>query len=313
MSSFVDFAYAPGKYGTKTTALSIFASWAWGVSILVGMDVVMKKGIGAFAVWASANALALALYGWLTRKHASLEDVLPAKARPVYIAAMIVIQWFSLLVNLTAIRTGISMMGLPGYLEIVVPICVFGLWVFLRGYSGAVWSDVIPGVLWMALLALGIVIGIRNPSGEIVQTSGGDYLWAMWSAIMLFSGPIMDRQMWQRRRSVGSHTPFYLAAGIFALYMVLVGLSAFFLRGHSTILGVVVILVAGSTLASALSALSTFVGGVAGGRAVMAGMYALAMAVMHNPLSLIAIWSAYASLRVPFAAYAVWRLSRSRR
>lgn len=313
MSNFIDFAYAPGKYGAKTTALSIFASWAWGVSILVGMDVMMKKGLGAFIIWASANALTLALYGWLTRKHDSIEEALPAKARPVYVAAMMVIQWFSLMVNLTAIRTGISMMGLPGYLEIVVPILVFGLWVFLRGYSGAVWSDVIPGVLWLVLLAVGIAIGIQSPSGELVQTSGNDYLWAMWSAVMLFSGPIMDRQMWQRRRSVGSHTPFYLAAGIFALYMILVGLSAFFLHGHPVILGVVIILVAGSTLASALSALSTFVGSVSRGRLAMLGMYALAMAAMYNPLSLIAIWSTYASLRVPFAAYAAWRLSRSER
>lgn len=38
---------------------SIAISWAWGTSLILGMQIAQQKGLEAFGIWATANCLTL--------------------------------------------------------------------------------------------------------------------------------------------------------------------------------------------------------------------------------------------------------------
>ena len=82
-----DFILGNLKLGNWQKGITTAASWAWGVSVIVGIQVFQQKGIEAFAIWAAANSLTLALLGWLfTRvQHGTLKlaAVVPAWSRPL--------------------------------------------------------------------------------------------------------------------------------------------------------------------------------------------------------------------------------------
>lgn len=52
--------------GVKS-GVSAAASWAWGTSLIVGMEIAQTKGRAAWGIWATANAATLAVFGALTR------------------------------------------------------------------------------------------------------------------------------------------------------------------------------------------------------------------------------------------------------
>lgn len=47
---------------------SIAISWAWGTSLILGMEIARTQGIETFAIWATANCLTLAIFGLLYKK-----------------------------------------------------------------------------------------------------------------------------------------------------------------------------------------------------------------------------------------------------
>ena len=50
------------KNSTFFYAMSLAASWAWGTSLVVGMETVQTKGLIPFLIWAIANSLAIPLF-----------------------------------------------------------------------------------------------------------------------------------------------------------------------------------------------------------------------------------------------------------
>ena len=55
---------------------SIAISWAWGTSLILGMQIAQTKGLEAFSIWATANCLTLVLFGWLYRSKILKPEVL---------------------------------------------------------------------------------------------------------------------------------------------------------------------------------------------------------------------------------------------
>ena len=49
------------KNSTLFYAMSLAASWAWGTSLVVGMETIQTKGLIPFMIWAIANSLAIPL------------------------------------------------------------------------------------------------------------------------------------------------------------------------------------------------------------------------------------------------------------
>lgn len=311
MSDIIKFAFAPGRFSRHITAISIASSWAWGVSIVVGMNVFSAKGIGAFLIWASANALALAVFGWASRSHDDFESVVPRWTHKPYHVVMMLIQWFCLLVNITAIQLGTSMIGLSPIVSWLVIATIFVLWIIWKGYVATVWTDIYPALIWMGTLAMSMWFVQDSQVINLVTSQNTDYKWALWGAVILFAGPFMDRQMWQRRKSVGESKPFYIAALYFAVYMLLVGCAAVFLSDHKQIIGAVILLIASSTLSSSLSAISSFFASVRKARMWMVVFLGMALVATLPSYSILAIWTAYGSMRIPFAIYLTWKLKKT--
>lgn len=76
--------------------ISAASSWAWGTSLVVGMEVAQTKGLGAWAIWAMTNTAALALFGLLAPRL----KVMRAFDRPVIKAGALLIQLFILVIQM---------------------------------------------------------------------------------------------------------------------------------------------------------------------------------------------------------------------
>ena len=59
--------------------VSAAASWAWGTSLIVGMEIAQTKGLAAWGIWATANAATLAVFGALIRSGLLARHVFDAK------------------------------------------------------------------------------------------------------------------------------------------------------------------------------------------------------------------------------------------
>ena len=67
------------KNSTFMYAMSLAASWAWGTSLVVGMQTVQTKGIIPFLIWAIANSLAIPLFGFIAYRIPNLERVVNSR------------------------------------------------------------------------------------------------------------------------------------------------------------------------------------------------------------------------------------------
>ena len=306
MSDFKRFILGSRGLGSFQMAVIIAASWAWGVSVIVGMQVFQNRGLASFAIWAAVNSLTLLLFGYLsslTRRDAiKLADVLPARLEKPYILITYLIQFFSMLVNMTAIKLALSMLGYGGYWWLVLSALIFS-GVVLWGFTHASRGNIAKFVIWMALLVTTICV---SGNGLVVKQSGpGDISWALYGALILFCAPVLDQQMWQRRAAFKADglRPFAGASALFGVYMLLVALAAGMGYG-GVIIALVILLVAGSTLASAVSAVSTFHRDTKTARVSMLLAFSAAAACMVLSLSVLQIWTIYGSLRIPFALVA---------
>ena len=302
-----NFLYGNLRLGSFQKGVTLAASWAWGISIIVGMQIFQTKGIEAFAIWAAANSLTLALLGWIfTKVPAEVvmsPEIMPAWGKPIYSALTYAIQFFSVLVNITAIKTAFKMLGFVDYWPALCILVFAG--VCLRGFGHAVRGNIVKYALWMALL-----IYVLWEPGQVAFTHSTipDINFALYGALILFCAPVLDQQMWQRRKAFGSGiSPFLWASGLFALYMVLVGLVAAIGAG-GLVIALVILLVAGSTLASALSAVSCYHKTKTSARAGMATVFIFAITCTVFNLSVLQIWVLYGSLRIPFALFAFYRI-----
>ncbi|GGE47753.1 hypothetical protein GCM10011391_28160 [Pullulanibacillus camelliae] len=160
------------------------------------------------------------------------------------------------------------------------------------------------------IFVIGIAILVILLGGEhhiITHSNTEDIHWAIWSSLILISGPIVDQQIWQRRISTGySISPFILSSLIFAFYMCLIGLLAYFGKMHSILIGIIVIGVAGSTLVGALSAVGSYGKTIFQSRTWMVILFLMALMALVAKTNILNLWTFYGSIRVPFAIIAAF-------
>lgn len=308
------YLYGNLKLTTWQQGITIAASWAWGVSVIVGMSVFQERGLAAFAIWAFANSITLALVGWLFAKLPlnvnKLSEAMPAWAKWPYVAIVYVIQFFSVLVNITAIKTAFKMIG---YSYLWMPFALFlAVGVFVWGFNHVAKGNLVKYTIWIILLAL-MATSILAGNAQVKVSSTQDVNWALYSALILLCAPILDHQMWQRRAAfmISKPAPFVAASMFFALYMVLIGAVAA-TGGGGIIIVAVILLVAGSTLASALSAITCQHNSVAKSRTALAIVFIFALICTVFNFSVLQLWVAYGSLRIPFAIIAIVAILRRR-
>lgn len=282
---------------------SIAISWAWGTSLILGMQIAQTKGIDAFGIWASANCFTLVLFGWLYRKGFIFEEVLN---KPVVKIFTNLIQIFCLIIQLKILNETL--------LNFVSPISAYllsasmgiglTLLMYYRGLAESIRTDLFQGILTITTLCVMAYLCMDKASLPILRSTTPDITWGLWSACILLSGIMTDIQHWQRAK-VNKAFAFECAGLIFAIYLSLVYfLSKFeFDSTLNTLLLVVVIGVTTSTIDSIAVALHRDFGkknGTLIGLGICLGFGLLL------ELSVLSIWSYFGSIRVALALYILY-------
>lgn len=298
-----------------TLPLSIAASWAWGTSLIVGMQIAQEKGFIAWLIWATANCLTLVLFGELTRRGFLTRSVF--EHRVVKWMALAV-QIFCLVVNLNilneiAIRLGASPM--TAYIFATVVGLIFILWMYPHGLSTSIFTDKYQALLTGASLAAIVALGLCSDTPRVThaESSLSDVMWGCWSACILFSGPIGDIMHYQRADRAGHTKAYAMAGGLFAIYLTLVLMCSFFTftPWMNMLLLVAVICVTTSTIDSIAVALHEMVNKTVG---TIAACLVCVLWGVFADIGIIVLWSNAGVFRVLFAltiiylAYRAYRL-----
>lgn len=294
------------------TALSIgvsaAASWAWGTSLMVGMQIVRQKGLAAWAIWAAANALTLAAFWLLTRRGFLDRRVFD---RPAIRWAALLIQMLCLVIQMNILFDVLHGFGLGwwgSYAAASATGVVFTLWMYRRGLATSVRTDVWQWLAAMAAILAIIAVGLWTDAPRIAfpRSGAGDVLWGVWSACILLAGPVGDVQHWQRAEAAGRGSPAYLyGAGFFALYMLLIPAMARFAFSPlmNALLLAAVLCVTTSTIDSIAVALHR-TGSRLSGTLVSLGI-CLCWGVFAQ-MGVLSLWSSAGVYRVAFALALLW-------
>lgn len=247
------------KNSTVYYAMSLAASWAWGTSLVVGMQTIQEKGIIPFLIWAIANSLALPLFGFIAYRIPNLSKVVNSKVVTIFTT---IVMMFCLWIQMNAIYQYLNNLEfMTDIVSKIIAISVITLMVFALYKDGLVKSIFIDNPIWSCCYVLLIVLIIcafafNVETFNIVGlTNNSEISWALNSCIILFSGPIMCIQNWQMAEKLKEEKKMkahYLAGGLFAVYMALVGCLGFFkFNGIMNILLIMVVLCVALTTADA--------------------------------------------------------------
>lgn len=203
---------------------SIAASWAWGTSLIVGMQIAQQKGLAAWFIWAIANAGTLAFFGLLAKAGIVGRRVFDKKAIKW---TALVIQGFCLIIQLNIINQIVLQLGassLTSYFFASLIGIIFTVWMYKHGLKTSIYTDKYQWLFAMIAICAIIVIGFWShvPHWTYPESTGKDLMWGVWSACILLSGPIGDVQHWQRADVAGQSNAYLWASLLFAVYMLLV-------------------------------------------------------------------------------------------
>lgn len=278
------------------------ASWAWGTSLIMGQQIVQEKGIIAWIIWATCNSLTLALLGFLYNKNLISTKIFNRKE--VKTIALI-IQLFCLLVQLNFINQQFFRLLGNSTISYTITILIgftFTLIVFKRGLPTSINTDVFQWILAVASIIIIIVIGLitKVPLQNFAPNSTSNVLWGIWSGLILFAGPIGDVQHWQRVSFDKSKKAYYLAAALFAVYMLLVlGMAMFqFSKVMDIILLIAVLCITTSTIDSIAVATHEIKSKAVG------TIISLIMCIVWGlfvKIGMINLWSSFGVIRFAFA------------
>lgn len=216
--------------------MSLAANWAWGTSLIVGMELVQTKGVIPFAIWAVANSMALPLFGFLAYRIKYLERIITSKPVTAFTTIVLV---FCIWIQMNAIYQQTLVLTdnrWENYLRIGI-IIFFLLLIIVLHNNGVIRSIIMNNPLWfvcyilLLIVALYGVITSQNVYELSVVSNAEDIRWAVNSCFILFSGPLMSIPNWQAASIMKKENVMYqhyVAGGLFAIYMVFVGILAAF-------------------------------------------------------------------------------------
>lgn len=214
--------------------VSAAASWAWGTSLFLGMEIAQTRGVTAFMIWAVANFMTLALFGFLVNRGIINKRVFD---NSLIKAVAIVIQMFCLVIQLNIINnTLINWIPNPvaSYAVTTAVGLAFSVAVFKKGLPTSIKLDCGKWAIAMGACVAIIIIGFACGQSiiQFPQSGYDDVMWGLWSAAILISGPIGDVQHWQRAINDRSGKAYYKGAAFFAVYMACIfGMANFEFNG----------------------------------------------------------------------------------
>lgn len=223
------------KDSTFFYAMSLAASWAWGTSLVVGMETVQTKGFIPFLIWAIANSLAIPLFGFISYRIPNLEKVVNSKIVMVFTS---IVSVFCLWIQLNAIYQYLcNLEFMTNLIAKIISISIMLIMTIALYKDGLKKSIFLDNPLWLlcygflfVLMVFGFVGNVERYS-IVAYTDKSQIRWALNSCLILFSGPIMCIQNWQMAEKLKKENKMkahYVAGGLFALYMTFVGILANF-------------------------------------------------------------------------------------
>ena len=284
-------------------AMSLAASWAWGTSLVVGMQTIQEKGIIPFLIWAIANSLALPLFGFIAYRIPNLSKVVNSKIVTFFTTIVMV---FCLWIQMNAIYQYLNNLNfITDIASKIISIAIMIFIVIALYKDGLVKSIFIDNPLWFlcyallfVLLILGFVFQVERYS-LVSVVNQKEISWALNSCIILFSGPIMCIQNWQMAEKLKAENKMkahYTAGLLFALYMAFVGcLGYFHFNGIMNIILVLVVLcVSLSTADAAIVGLQKIAGKKIG---VIIALIAIALWNFVSSMGVMGLWTTMGNMR----------------
>lgn len=285
---------------------SIAISWAWGTSLILGMQIAQQKGLEAFLIWAIANCLTLGIFGILYKQKIIFPRVLDQRIVQIFTS---LIQCFCLIIQLKILNETLLNFTTPlnSYLLTAGFGCILTIWMYKRGLSASIFTDLFQGILTISLLIISLIYCWNQGIETIPSTysSGSDILWGIWSACILLCGIMTDIQHWQRAEVNKDGHAFEAATLFFALYLLCVLLLSKFKFDSTlnTLLLFTVIGVTTSTIDSIAVALHRNFGRKLG---TLIGLGICLSFGLLIQLSVLSIWSYFGVIRVGLACYILY-------
>lgn len=270
--------------------MSIAASWAWGTSLIMGMQIAQEKGVMAFWIWAIANCLTLFLF---SKVYPFIKK--PMVDNKIFKVFALSVQIFCLVIQLNVINQIIDNQFITSIIGIVFTLIVFKDGIFKSiSTDMAQWSIMIVSIL--AIILVGYFSGAEMSVN--LNADSSNLRWALYSAVVLFSGPIGDLQHHQRARvsleGYKSGTLYFFA------YMCLLFIMSMFKfnTAMNMILLVAVLCVTTSTIDSIAVSLHELCNKKVGTGIAIIICFAWTIFVKMGILN---IWSKFGTVRIAFA------------
>lgn len=210
--------------------VSAAASWAWGTSLFLGMEIAQTRGVVAFLIWSIANVLTLALFGELIKRKIINVSVFD---NSIIKSVAMVIQMFCLVIQLNIINNTLGDFISDTATKYIITTAIgisMTMLVFSKGLPASVKMDKIKWAIAMgccfSIIAIGLICG--QEINVFPSSTASDISWGVWSAAILLSGPIGDVQHWQRAIADYSGKAYRWGSLYFAVYMAAVFGMAFF-------------------------------------------------------------------------------------
>ena len=240
---------------SKKIGVSVAASWAWGTGFIVGMGTMQEKGLIPFLIWGVANISTLVIFGLLFRTgvlSAKLFNSKWVKAIALVLQCVIFVLNANVINNIL-LKVGISE-GASYWITCLVGVVLVAM-MYSKGLVASVFTDNIQVLVTYVLGALLVVLGAScSDVYEIPTNVDGGIGWAVWSAVILLTSPIGDMEMWQRAEADEQGKAFYIGAGVFSVYVLLIALCSRFVFTPmmNTVLLFMMIAVCSATLDSVI-------------------------------------------------------------
>ena len=318
--------YRGADYPPWVVGMSAASAWTWAPALILSTDIAANRGLLGAAAFVVPNILALWLFALVGRRVSPFALFRSGPVRGLYHAGYGAVEFFCLLIQVTAGANVAAMFFGVGYRLAACAFLGGSLALSLRGgLHASIRANVIQQSV---LIAASVVLLAAAPGGPRWPVPMGVFSWrdaAVYSAI-LFSGPIMTHQHWQRADRAG----YFLGGAFFAVP--LAALSAVGLFSGTTGDYISMSIFAGapaarwvlaaallsgllSTTQSALASVIGIFGGpetIAAGRWKMAALSGAAMAAVMFNFPILSLWKTMGAFRVAMAAGVIYVLAAGR-
>jgi hypothetical protein len=292
------------NYSDLVLGVSMAATWTYAVSVVVGMAYLQTKGILPYAIWGMANVMAIPLFGYVVRRWKGLWHSIHHRLYLVAMAAYLFpVVWVNLqgMYEMT-LKTGLNetavLWGVLG-----IGLLIMGL-IGIGGLQWSILSDQGQWILLMVGVPAALIWTLLSPAKEAPQLFlglGNVPFWGLWGATVLLASPFISAMQVERAKEATSMKPFWIAGGVFAVYLGMLGITgAVALNPVSTaLLAVIVLMASTSTLDSAASGLQYTTRRKAG---IALGIVAVVTWPLVVKMGLLNLWAAYGSALVGVVA-----------